>query len=210
MQLFINILFSYLSGSISGSMLLGKLKGIDIRSMGSGNAGGTNAFRTVGPIFALGVVCVDILKGIISVLYISQLNFINIFSFNFSHELMQVLCAIGAVIGHVYPIYYNFKGGKGAGTLIGIISVLFPQSIIYALLSWFLILILTGYVGLGTMVAGIVLAISAYLFNVHTIYFYFSVLMCIFIIFTHRRNISRMIEGRENRFEKMMIFKYLR
>ena len=208
MQAIINIFISYLVGSISGSMVLGKIKGIDIRKMGSGNAGGTNAFRTVGTSFALGVILIDILKGIISVLYVSQFNFIGEFSFNFSLELMQVLCAVGAVLGHVYPIYYGFKGGKGAGTLIGIISVLFPQSIVYALLVWLITLIFTGYVGLGTMIAGIVLTISAYLLKVHIIYFYFSILMSLFIIFTHRSNIKRMLDKTESQFKKIMFFKH--
>ena len=115
-QIIINIILSYLLGSISGSMVLGKLRGVDIRTMGSGNAGGTNAFRTIGPLFALGVVIIDILKGVVSVSLISGFNFhsnidINLISY------MPVLCGIAAVLGHVYPIYYNFKGGKGAGTL---------------------------------------------------------------------------------------------
>ena len=122
MQGIINILLSYLIGSISGSIVLGKLRGIDIRTMGSGNAGGTNAFRTVGAFFALGVIIVDIFKGVISVLFISQFNL----SINANIELITIGCAIAAVLGHVYPIYYKFKGGKGAGTLIGIIAVLFP------------------------------------------------------------------------------------
>jgi len=207
MQILINILLSYFIGSISGSMLLGKLKGIDIRKMGSGNAGGTNAFRTVGALFALGVVSVDILKGVIAVLLISQLNFIFIYSLGISHEIIQISCAIAAVMGHVYPIYYNFKGGKGAGTLIGIIAVLFPQCIIYALAGWFITLTLSGFVGLATMVAGVVLVITAYIFNIHSSYFYFSISMALFIIFTHRSNIIRMINGEENRFKKIMLFK---
>ena len=77
MQIIINIIVSYLVGSISGSMVLGYLKGIDIRKMGSGNAGGTNAFRTVGAFFALGVIIIDILKGVIAVLFVSKFNFIN-------------------------------------------------------------------------------------------------------------------------------------
>ena len=200
-------LASYVIGSISGSMVLGYMKGIDIRKMGSGNAGGTNAFRTVGASFALGVIAIDILKGIFAVLIVSHLNFISDYSLNISLVLTDIGCAIAAVIGHVYPIYYNFKGGKGGGTLVGIISVLFPQCIVYALLSWILTLGLTGFVGLGTMVAGVVLAASAYLLNIKEIYLYFSVLMSLFIIFTHRTNIKRMIEGNENRFEKAMIFK---
>ena len=206
MQEIINIILSYLIGSISGSMVLGYLKGIDIRKMGSGNAGGTNAFRTVGASFALGVITIDILKGVIAVLFISKISIFNL-SLNISNDLLQVSCAVGAVLGHVYPIYYKFKGGKGAGTLIGIIGVLFPQCIIYALLSWFITLVLTGFVGLGTMIAGITLSVSAYIIGVSEIYFIFSILMSLFIIFTHRSNIMRMIKGDENQFEKIMLFK---
>ena len=207
MQTLINILLSYLIGSISGSMVLGKLKGIDIRKMGSGNAGGTNAFRTVGAFFALGVIFIDILKGVVAVLYVSQLNFISMYSLNISNEIIHIVCAIAAVLGHVYPIYYNFKGGKGAGTLIGIIGVLFPQCIVYALLGWLITLMFSGFVGLATMIAGLVLVITAFLFKIHYIYFYFSILMALFIIFTHRSNIKRMIDGTENRFKKIMLFK---
>ncbi len=212
-QIIINCILSYLIGSISGSMVLGNLKGIDIRKMGSGNAGGTNAFRTVGPIFALGVIIIDILKGYISVIYISQLNFLN-YSIIGSSEIMNIICGISAVLGHVYPIYYNFKGGKGAGTLIGIIAALFPfKSLMYAILSWIIILIFTGYVGLGTIIAGITLALNAYVIFVGTEfseYIYFAFLMAIFIVFTHRENILRMLNGNENKFEKIMIFKKFR
>ena len=206
MQETLNIILSYLVGSISGSMVLGYIKGIDIRTMGSGNAGETNAFRTVGPLFALGGIVIDILKGVVAVLFISKFNFISN-SFNLPFEIVEVLCAIGAVLGHVYPIYYKFKGGKGAGTLIGIIGVLFPQCIIYALLSWIITLVFTGFVSLGTMIAGIVLSICAYIFEVPDTYLYFSILMSLFIIFTHRSNIQRIITGNENRFEKIMFFK---
>ena len=212
-QIIINCILSYLIGSISGSMVLGNLKGIDIRKMGSGNAGGTNAFRTVGPIFALGVIIIDILKGYISVIYISQLNFMN-YSIIGSSEIMNIVCGISAVLGHVYPVYYNFKGGKGAGTLIGIIAALFPfKSLMYAILSWIIILIFTGYVGLGTIIAGITLALNAYVIFVGTEfseYIYFAFLMAIFIVFTHRENILRMLNGNENKFEKIMIFKKFR
>ena len=212
-QIIINCILSYLIGSISGSMVLGNLKGIDIRKMGSRNAGGTNAFRTVGPFFALGVIIIDIFKGYISVIYISQLNFIN-YSIIGSNEIMNIVCGISAVLGHVYPVYYNFRGGKGAGTLIGIIAALFPlKSLIYAILSWIIILIFTGYVGLGTIIAGITLALNAYVIFVGTEfseYIYFAFLMAIFIVFTHRENILRMLNGNENKFEKIMIFKKFR
>ena len=208
MQLIINILLSYLIGSISGSIILGKIKGIDIRKMGSGNAGGTNAFRTVGAFFALGVIFIDVLKGVVAVMFISKTSYFTTYSFNsISYELIQINCAIAAVIGHVYPVYYNFKGGKGAGTLIGIVTVLFPQCILYSISAWVITLIFSGFVGLSTMIAGITLAISAYMLNINSTYFYFSLLMSVFIIFTHRSNIKRMFNGTENKFKKIMLFK---
>ena len=176
MQTLVNIILSYLIGSISGSMVLGKIKGIDIREMGSGNAGGTNAFRSIGPLFALGVIIIDILKGIIAVYYVSNFEFVSLI--NLSNEFMHVLCGIAAILGHVYPIYYKFKGGKGAGTMIGIVGILYPECILYALLSWILILILSGYVGLSTMIAGIVLSIQASLISdIPTSYLYFSYIL---------------------------------
>ena len=209
MQIIINIILSYLLGSISGSMILGKIKGVDIRTMGSGNAGGTNAFRSIGPLFALGVVMIDIAKGIISVLFISSLTFYSYISTDF-YGTIQVLCGVAAVIGHVYPLYYNFKGGKGAGTLIGVVGVLFPESIVYALCSWILILIITGFVGLGTIIASIVLVLVTYFLypeGLSSPFGILSILMTLFIIFTHRSNIQRMLNGTENQFKKAMIFK---
>ena len=209
MNIFIITVLSYLVGSISGSMVLGKLKGVDIRTMGSGNAGGTNAFRSIGPLFALGVVLIDILKGYISVVFISELSFF-IINPAITDEYKQVICGIAAVLGHVYPIYYKFKGGKGAGTLIGIVGALFPQAMLSSLLSWIISLVFTGYVGFSTMLAGIVLSTTVFFIpNIPDIYFYFALLMTLFIIFTHRSNIIRMIEGNENRFEKIMLFKNL-
>ena len=209
MQIIINIILSYLLGSISGSMILGKIKGVDIRTMGSGNAGGTNAFRSIGPLFALGVVMIDIAKGIISVLFISLLTFYSYISTDF-YSTIQVLCGVAAVIGHVYPLYYNFKGGKGAGTLIGVVGVLFPGSIVYALCSWILILIITGFVGLGTIIASIVLVLVTYFLypgGLSSPFGILSILMALFIIFTHRSNIQRMLNGTENQFKKAMIFR---
>ncbi len=207
MQAMINIILSYLIGSISGSMVLGKIRGIDIRTMGSGNAGGTNAFRTVGSLFALGVILIDISKGIISVLFISNLSFYSPIDVSIS-SYINVLCGAAAVLGHVYPLYYNFKGGKGAGTLIGVLGVLLPISIPFALLSWILVLIFTGYVGLGTMIAGLVVVLVTFQQGlINTPLGYFSILMALFVIFTHRSNIYRMLKGQENQFKKIMLFK---
>ena len=208
LQLGINFILSYLVGSISGSMVLGRLKGLDIRTMGSGNAGGTNALRSVGPLFALGVILIDIGKGIFAVLIISKLVFIN--ELLIDKNTVSIVCGVAAVLGHVYPLYYNFKGGKGAGTLIGIVAALFPISIPYVFIGWLLVVITTGFVGLATIVGSIVLVITVYLFHamgINSPLGYFSISMALFILFTHKSNIIRMINNEENRFEKVMIFR---
>ena len=204
-MLYLFIFISYLSGSISGSLLLGKFKNIDIRTMGSGNAGGTNALRSVGPLFALGTICIDILKG-----YLPVIIFSNYIDHNLA--LAQILFGVFAVLGHVFPIFYGFKGGKGAGTLIGVVLAIFPYSVSYVFLIWILVLILTGFVGLSTISAGVCLVIITYLKypqSIFSAFGYFTIGVSIFLFYTHRENIKRMIAGTENRFEKVMLFKKL-
>ena len=199
----LKIIISYLIGSISGSMLMGKIRGVDIRTMGSGNAGGTNAFRTQGTLFALSVIIIDIIKGYISTYYISgDMG---------EGGILGVLCGIAAVLGHVYPVYYNFKGGKGAGTLVGILIALYPLGLVISFSIWVLVLILTGYVGFSTILAGISFPVIIYYENymggLTSSIGLFSIIMALFLVFTHRSNIVRMLHGNENRFEKVMIFR---
>ena len=117
-------IFQLSIGSISGSLLLGKFKKVDIRNLGSGNAGATNALRSVGPFFALCTLLIDIMKGYLPVILFSQ--YINM---SLDQDLIKILIGISCVLGHVYPIFYSFKGGKGAGTLLGVIAAIFPSSI---------------------------------------------------------------------------------
>jgi glycerol-3-phosphate acyltransferase PlsY len=202
LEIILRIILSYFVGSISGSMVMGKLRGVDIRQLGSGNAGGTNAFRTQGAIFALAVVIIDILKGYVSTYYISgDMG---------AGNSMALVCGIASVLGHVYPVYYGFKGGKGAGTLVGVLIGLYPFGLLIAFSTWVVILILTGYVGLSTMIAGICFPVVVYYYfpgGLSTPIGTFGLIMSIFLIFTHRSNIGRMLQGTENRFEKAMILK---
>ena len=198
------ILSSYLLGSISGSLLLGKFNNIDIRKLGSGNAGGTNALRSVGPLFALGTIIIDILKGYLPIVIFSIYlpDYINI-------NMAQIIFGFFAVLGHVYPIFYNFQGGKGAGTLIGVVLAIFPYSFPFVLICWLLILIFTGFVGLSTILAGLSLVVVTYLKYPPTLFSefgYFTIAVSLFLIYTHRENIIRMFKGEENQFKKVMIF----
>jgi glycerol-3-phosphate acyltransferase PlsY len=205
MDIFIKLLVSYLIGSVSGSMVMGKIKHVDIRTMGSGNAGGTNAFRTMGAFFALGVIIIDIAKGFIPTKFVSNMQIIE--STSVSPDLLAILCGVVAVIGHVFPIYHGFKGGKGGGAGIGLVLAIHPMAMVVALTVWIINLILTGWVGLGTMLAAISIAIYGYLVPCENIYFLnTAIAIAIFIIYTHRSNIQRMLSGNENQFEKAMIF----
>ena len=122
-----------------------------------------------------------------------------------------VLFAISAVIGHVYPLYYGFRGGKGAGTLVGVILAVSPSSFLYILASWIIMLVLTGYVGLSTMIAGMSFVVVLYFSKGIEIFSQslglFSIFIALFLIFTHRENIMRMYNGNEYQFKKIMLFK---
>ena len=211
LELGIKFLISYFIGSIMGAMVMGRVKGgVDIRKMGSGNAGGTNAFRTQGWIFAFGVVVIDVGKGIIGAGVVPGIELPGIgTSPEISRTWLTICCAAAAVIGHVWPMWHEFRGGKGAATLIGTLIVLAPALLLPVLGIWGLVLILSGYVGLSTMCAAvtapIVLAITELPGNQPL--FIYAVGMAIYLVFSHRSNIQRMKAGEENRLTRAMLFR---
>ncbi|MCF6225909.1 MAG: glycerol-3-phosphate 1-O-acyltransferase PlsY [Xanthomonadales bacterium] len=191
------VLLAYLIGSVSGSLLLGRLRNVDIRTQGSGNAGGTNAFRTQGLIFALGVIFIDIGKGALAVAIPSLMNIYP------TEPMLVAACGFAAIIGHCYPLWHKFRGGKGAGTFIGVMLMLAPVYILPALLVWLTVLFISGYVGLATIIAvcaliPLVLIDSSSDYALKLLVFSAAVL----IIFTHRENIRKLRSGTENRFER--------
>ena len=210
-ELAIKFLLSYLLGSVSGALTVGKLKNnTDIRKIGSGNAGATNALRTQGFFFALAVVIIDIGKGIIAPLYVSTWDAVY-----FSQEpqidqqMLTLICAAAAVIGHVWPMWHQFKGGKGAATLLGAYLVISYPLVIVMLISFFVLLSLFGFVGLATVISGFCVCIYLLASGIQlsSPLFLFSFSMAIYLTYTHRSNISRLIEGSEPRNEKVMIFR---
>lgn len=205
----IKAILSYLLGSISGSLVLGRFKGVDIRKSGSGNAGGTNAFRTQGTLFALGVVLIDVTKGYVATTYLSLLNLSWLgIAANTPYDQLMVVCGSAAIIGHVYPVFYNFKGGKGAGTAVGMIIALEPIMIPVAVGLWLVVLTTTGFVGLATIITGLSIPVQCFIFEIGNDYFLITaVIMSLFIVFTHRSNITRLRAGTENQFKKIMIFR---
>jgi glycerol-3-phosphate acyltransferase PlsY len=202
--LIVKIVLAYLLGSVSGSMLLGRLKKIDIRAQGSGNAGGTNAFRTQGLVFALGVVIIDIGKGIIAAWWIPTLNFGGS-ELILDSNLVVMACSFAAVLGHCYPIWHGFRGGKGAATAVGALIVIEPWILLPLVMTWLITLIMTGYVGLSTVLAGFSLVPAAWAMNNNDLMI-FSAVLALFLLFTHRGNMRKLRDGTENRFERIHIF----
>ncbi|MDT8410559.1 MAG: glycerol-3-phosphate 1-O-acyltransferase PlsY [Wenzhouxiangellaceae bacterium] len=200
---------AYLVGSVSGSLVLGRLRGLDIRVMGSGNAGGTNALRSVGWAFALMVVIIDVGKGAIAAL-IPKLPLIWGESLPIGPTSAAAVCGMAAVIGHVWPVYFDFRGGKGAGTAVGAIAVVSPWCILPLLVVWVVTLLGTGYVGLATILAGLSLVPAMWLLGPDPVPVglgIFAIALAGLLLFTHRGNLARMKSGTENRFEKARLLK---
>tara|TARA_B100001250_G_scaffold389989_1_gene389557 strand:+ start:1822 stop:2493 length:672 start_codon:yes stop_codon:yes gene_type:complete len=207
------ILFaSYITGSFPTSIIMGRLtKGIDIREHGSGNAGGTNVYRVLGWKPALVVVVFDIFKGWLPTAYLAKI----FFDANPIPDLglFQILCGFSAVLGHTYTVFAKFKGGKGVGTLAGMLIAMFPVAVPLCILIFVVTLILTGYVSMGSIIASASLPLLLLTLPIIGIepaelsLLIFSLMVPFFIIYTHRSNISRLRDGDENRFEKAMIFK---
>lgn len=200
----IKVLLAYLLGSVSGSLLVGRVKKVDIRSQGSGNAGGTNAFRTQGLVFALGVVVIDIGKGFIAAWLIPAMDIGGSASVLDTDQIV-LACGFAAVVGHCFPVWHGFRGGKGAATAVGAIIFIEPWLLLPLVMTWLITLIMTGYVGLSTVLAGFSLIPAAWAMNNPPL-MVFSTVLAFFLLFTHRGNMRKLRDGTEYRFERIHIF----
>lgn len=205
-------LISYLIGSIPSSLWMGKLfYDTDIRSHGSGNAGATNTFRILGWKAGSIVLLFDFGKGLLCTLVISQLAY-NIASGPVSfyqgwdvNSMLIILCGVGAVVGHMFPVYANFSGGKGAATACGMLYGIEPVSISISLALFLIVMFSTRYVSLGSIVASFVYPFSQLIlrywfgWDIDGSIIIFSSAIALGIIIKHRGNIQRLIHGNENR-----------
>ena len=209
LELGVKTLLSYLLGSLLGSLIVGRLRGVDIRQQGSGNAGGTNALRTQGWGFAFGVIVIDVGKALLAVGVLPGLALPLVgLDPAVDRDWLAVCCAAAVVVGHVYPVWYEFRGGKGAATLIGAVAVLAPVALVPILLAWLACVALTGYVGLGTMVATATLPVYfAFVRPLSLPLLAFGIVMAAFVVYTHRLNIERMRAGVENRARRLWLLR---
>lgn len=211
-NLIVILVLSYLAGSLPTSIIVGKLtKGIDIRDYGSGNAGGTNSFRVLGWKAGLFVSLVDIGKGTFATLVISGIRFQSLPFENAS--AVMVLAGVCAILGHIFTIFGGFRGGKGVATGAGLLLGLFPYAFLVCLLLFAMVLFSTGLVSASSITAAVSLPIVLFLFkqftemNVDNVLMGVSIIIPLFIIYTHRANIKRLIHGEEKPFEKLLIFR---
>lgn len=200
LDLGLKLLLSFLIGSLNGALVMGRLRGVDIRTEGSGNAGATNALRTRGLGFALGVALIDVGKGAVAVAMIAPLA-------GFGEPLIGLrwiaaLCGVAAVIGHIFPFWFDFRGGKGGATAVGALAALSPLALLPVFLVWVGTLVATGFVGLSTMLAGVAMLFFPLIYRPDGLDLpgvLYGAAAAVLIIFAHRSNIRGMIAGVEHR-----------
>ena len=208
--LLIKVILSYLLGSVVGSLLVGRLRGgVDIRRLGSGNAGGTNALRTQGKAFAFWVMVIDIGKGWIATRWLPQLACARGGPESGLYGWVAAACGIAVIIGHVYPIWYGFRGGKGVATLVGAVSG--PGSLVLVAHVGDLVVAVMSVrvcrVGVHAWGAGACRGCGAVALPGRvTPLLVFGVVAAVLIAFTHRSNIARMLAGTEPRAQRLWLF----
>jgi len=216
-DLIIKVVLSYLLGCVVGSLLVGRLRGgVDIRNLASGNAGATNALRTQGKGFAICVLLIDIAKGWLATRVIAPFSFtgaapaavVAAGGAEGSIAWAGSLCGLAVIVGHVYPAWHGFRGGKGVATLVGVIVGLDASLLIPVLVTWLVTAMLFGFVGLASMVATLSLPVAVVVTHLEpqTPLLFFGVCAAALIIFTHRSNIARMRAGKEPRARRLWLF----
>ena len=184
----------HLFGSVPcGLWIVQALHGIDIREYGSKNIGTTNVFRTVGAKTAALVMAADMLKGIIAVALINYL---------FHDHMVNLVTALGAVLGHSYSLFLGLKGGKGVATGLGLLLYLMPEACTISFGVWLVTVLITRYVSLGSIIASLTTPVLAWYFDYPVSYICLSVLCTFFIVIRHTENIKRLLNGTESKIKQ--------
>lgn len=200
MKEFLLIFLAYLIGSIPTSVWVSKyLYGIDIREYGSGNAGATNTYRVLGPKMGTFVMIIDILKGVIATsLYLLIPYYLHD---EWDRTNFMVGLGLAAVLGHIFPIWAEFRGGKGIATLFGMILAIQPMAALYCTGVFLLVLYLTRFVSLSSILASVAFAVLIlFIFNEkETLYRAFAITVALMVLLTHQKNIGRLLRGSESK-----------
>lgn len=194
------LFLAYLMGSIPSAVWIGKaLYGIDVRDYGSGNAGATNTFRVLGRRAGIPVLISDVLKGFIAV----KLAWISGQYLPGTQQYINFALFLGlaALLGHIFPVFAGFRGGKGVATLLGILSGIHPQAALICTLIFVVTLLLTHYVSLSSMFAALTFPVAIMFIYHETVpsLNFFAMFVCVMVFITHQKNIERLLRGEENK-----------
>ncbi len=199
------LVLSYLIGSLTPSIWIGKLfYNVDIRTKGSKNAGATNTIRVLGLKAGIIVFIIDAFKGWLAI-YIARL-FVEPFWVDYGLDIYCIIAAACAILGHVFPIYENFKGGKGVATMLGVLISMYSHIFVLVLLVFIIVFIIWHYISLGSIVAATAFPFIYYFYSTYVLFdfewvlFIFSCAVSIFILITHRNNIKRLARHEESKF----------
>jgi len=187
------VLAAYLMGSIPTSYLVGRLHGIDLREHGSGNLGGTNAYRVMGLAAGVPVVLVDVAKGVIPAYFFPSWD-------GAALGDLALLYGLAAITGHVWSVFMSFRGGKGVATGAGVLVALAPTSALIGLLVWIGVVSITRIVSVASISAATLVPLSAWLTDEATSTVLFCAAIAMFVWWTHRDNLGKLARGEENRF----------
>lgn len=213
LEALVKFALAYLLGNLMGGQIMGVLRGgIDLRQLGSGNVGATNALRTQGPRFALVVLLIDVLKGVVAALAIPALPWPAGWSGGAAAAgllpWVGYACGVGVALGHCYPVTLGLRGGKGVATLAGVFGALMPLALPLMLLVFALVVLFTGLVSAATLAAAASALLWALWIAGHdprSPAVLFTVAMAALVVFKHRYNLLRLLRGEEHRFEKARV-----
>jgi acyl phosphate:glycerol-3-phosphate acyltransferase len=208
LELGLKSLLAYLLGSLVGALLAGAWRGVDIRTQGSGNAGGTNALRTQGAWFAAATVLIDVGKGWVAAGWLPALDLPAVgIDPSVDREWLSAACAAAAVAGHVWPLLHGFRGGKGGATLLGALLALAPALAGIAVATWLVVLLLAGFASVATLAAALSVPIALVLLDdAGAALLALSIAMAALVAFAHRGNIARLRAGAEPRITRLGLF----
>jgi glycerol-3-phosphate acyltransferase PlsY len=196
------MVISYLCGSVPSSVWWGKgFFGVDVREHGSHNAGATNTFRVLGPKAGIPVLLLDVLKGFLPVRLLPLWSGAEPYSDVWT--LLRVLLVLTAVVGHLYPVFAGFRGGKGIATSLGGVLAIHPGSALICIGVFFVVFLATRYVSLASLTAALAFPLAiAFAFHEQShVLLGFAIVLCAVVFFTHRHNIGRLLKGNENRMD---------
>ena len=207
-ELLVKAALSYLLGSIVGSLLIGRLAGgVDIRTLGSGNAGATNALRTLGKKVAFFVFVIDVAKGWIATGLLAAATVPGVAAAPPEWRAWGVpVCGLGVMLGHVYPLWHGFRGGKGMATLVGAVLGVGPWLLVPMIVTWLVTVVISGFVGLASILASCALAGALVVTDAAAPLKAFGIGAALLVLFTHRSNIARMRAGTESRARRLWLF----